>query len=53
MRVSNKDAEIALLKVELLEEQIEGQGTSKVLKLPRQNEEPRGKISALKNSQIQ
>lgn len=39
MRVSSKDAEIAILKAELLKAQTEGPGTSEIQKLHRQNEE--------------
>lgn len=47
MRVSSKDAEIAIHKVELLKAQIEGPGTSDVQELHRENVELRSKIAAL------
>ncbi|KAH0666113.1 hypothetical protein KY285_027319 [Solanum tuberosum] len=52
VQVSNKDAEIALLKAELLKAQIEGPGTEEVKELKKQNEELLVKIAALQEKMI-
>ncbi|KAH0687849.1 hypothetical protein KY290_019506 [Solanum tuberosum] len=52
MRVTNKDAEIALLKAELLKAQTEGPGTEEVKELKKQNEELLAKIAALQEKMI-
>ncbi|KAH0738358.1 hypothetical protein KY290_037063 [Solanum tuberosum] len=52
VRVSNKDAEIALLKAELLKAQTEGPGTEEVKELNKQNEKLLAKIVALQEKMI-
>ncbi|KAG5582067.1 hypothetical protein H5410_052694 [Solanum commersonii] len=52
VRVSNKDAGIALLKAELLKAQTEGPGTKEVKELKKQNEELLAKIVALQEKMI-
>ncbi|KAH0765633.1 hypothetical protein KY285_001504 [Solanum tuberosum] len=52
VRVRNKDAEIALLKAELLKVQTEGPGTEAVKELKKQNEELLAKIDALQEKMI-
>lgn len=48
----SKDAEIAILKVELLKAQTEGPGTSIVQELRRENAELRTKIATLQEKTI-
>ena len=50
--LSGKDAEIAILKAELLTAQTEGPGTSVVQALERENAELRAKITALQEKAI-
>ncbi|KAH0784278.1 hypothetical protein KY290_003876 [Solanum tuberosum] len=52
VRVSNKEVEIALLKVELLKAQTEGHGTAEVRELRKQNEVLLAKIAALQEKAI-
>ena len=52
MRLSGKDAEIAILKDELLTSQIEGPGTAVVQALERENAELRTKVIALQEKAI-
>ncbi|KAK4721732.1 hypothetical protein R3W88_011965 [Solanum pinnatisectum] len=52
VRVSNKDAEIALLKTELLKAQTEGPGTEVVKELHKQNDELLAKIATLQEKAI-
>ena len=47
MRLSGKEAEIAILKAELLTAQIEGPGTAVVQALERENAELRAKVIVL------
>ena len=50
--LSGKDAEIAILKAELLTAQIEGPGTSVIQALERENAELRSKVTALQEKAI-
>ena len=52
MRLSGKDAEIAILKDELLTAQTEGPGTDAVQALERENAELRSKVTALQEKAI-
>ena len=52
MRLSGKDAEIAILKAELLTAQTEGPGTSVVQAQERENAELKAKITALQEKAI-
>ena len=52
MRLSGKEAEIAILKADLLTAQTEGPGTSVVQALERENAELRAKITALQEKAI-
>ena len=52
MRLSGKDAEIAILKAELLTSQTEGPGTAVVQALERENAELRTKVIALQEKAI-
>ncbi|TMW91242.1 hypothetical protein EJD97_014581 [Solanum chilense] len=52
MRLSGKDAEIAILKAELLTVQTEGPGTDAVQALKRENAELRAKVIALQEKAI-
>ena len=52
VRLSSKDAEIAILKAELLKAQTEGPGTSIVQELHKENEELRAKIFVLQEKAI-
>ena len=51
MRLSGKDAEIAIVKAELLTAQTEGPGTSVVQDLERENTELRPRLLPCKKSQ--
>ena len=52
MCLSGKEAEIAILKAELLTEQHEGPGSSVVQALERENAELKAKITALQEKTI-
>ena len=52
VRLNGKEAEIALLKAELLTAQTEGPGTSVVQALERENAELRVKVTALQEKAI-
>ena len=52
MRLSGKEAEIAILKEELLSAQNEGPGSSVVQTLERENEELKAKTTALQEKAI-
>ncbi|TMW87859.1 hypothetical protein EJD97_019390 [Solanum chilense] len=52
MRLSGKDAELAILKAELLTAQTEGPGTNEVQALERENLELRAKVMALQEKAI-
>ena len=52
MRLSSKDAEIAILKAELLTAQTEGPGIVVVQALERENAELRAKVIALQEKTI-
>lgn len=52
MRLSTKDAEIAILKVELLKAQTEGPSTSIFQELDKKNAIMRDKIVALQEKEI-
>ncbi|TMW88645.1 hypothetical protein EJD97_018285 [Solanum chilense] len=52
MRLSGKDAEIAILKTELLNAETEGPGTAVVQALERENTELRAKVIALQEKAI-
>ena len=52
VRLSGKEAEIAILKAELLTEQHEGPGSSVVQALERENGELKAKITALQEKAI-
>ena len=52
VRLSGKEAEIAILKVELLTTQTEGTGSSVVHTLERENTELRAKVIALQEKAI-
>ena len=52
MRLSGKDAEIAILKVEQLNKETEGTGTVVVQALERENAELRAKVIALQEKSI-
>ena len=52
MRLSSKDAEIVILKAELLKAQTKGPGTSVVQELKQKNVELRAKVVALQEKAI-
>ena len=52
MRLSGKEAEISILKAELLTAQNEGPGSSMVQDLERENAELKSKITALQEKAI-